>query len=54
MIRKGRPVDVLDAEQLANADDTELESDDYDDSSDSPLERSGFEPVWGFSCQVVF
>ena len=21
---------------------------------DSPLEGSGFEPVWGFSCQVVF
>src|SRR5215831_17296993 len=23
-------------------------------SSDSPPERAGFEPVWGFSCQVVF
>jgi hypothetical protein len=21
---------------------------------DSPLEGDGFEPVWGFSCQVVF
>src|SRR6516165_10939397 len=21
--------------------------------ADSPLERDGFEPVWGFSCQVV-
>src|SRR5271163_1804266 len=21
---------------------------------DSPLEGAGFEPVWGFSCQVVF
>ena len=21
---------------------------------DSPLEGTGFEPVWGFSCQVVF
>jgi hypothetical protein len=23
-------------------------------ASDSPLEGTGFEPVWGFSCQVVF
>src|SRR5215472_7927894 len=23
-------------------------------SSDSPLEGDGFEPIWGFSCQVVF
>jgi len=22
--------------------------------TDSPLEGDGFEPVWGFSCQVVF
>ena len=22
--------------------------------ADSPLEGTGFEPVWGFSCQVVF
>ena len=21
---------------------------------DSPVEEDGFEPVWGFSCQVVF
>src|SRR5215470_14739482 len=26
----------------------------YGSSSDSPLEGTGFEPVWGFSCQVVF
>jgi len=28
---KRRPVDVLDAEQVANADDTQLEADDHDD-----------------------
>jgi hypothetical protein len=22
--------------------------------ADSPLEGGGFEPVWGFSCQVMF
>jgi hypothetical protein len=22
--------------------------------ADSPLEETGFEPVWGFSCQVMF
>ena len=26
----------------------------YRSSPDSPLEGGGFEPVWGFSCQVVF
>src|ERR1700746_625270 len=25
----------------------------YRSSCDSPLEGDGFEPVWGFSCQVV-
>jgi hypothetical protein len=25
----------------------------YRSSCDSPVEEAGFEPVWGFSCQVV-